>query len=99
MGWLGPPQLIALLVALAATASLCGYTASAIARRKRQRARRFFIAGVVCGFTAGVIVRRRWRDIGRVAVRALRSAPASNRLGWSTQQGRRLPTTLLTVRR
>jgi hypothetical protein len=99
MGWLGPPQLIAVLVALAATASLCGYTASALARRKRRRAKRFFIAGFLCGFTVGVVTRRRWQDIGRMGVRALRSAPASNRLGWSTQRPRRRPLPALTARR
>jgi len=59
------PQLISLLVVVSATAALCGYTASAIARKK-QRSEKSFAVGLLCGFTAGVIVRRRWRDIGRL---------------------------------
>jgi hypothetical protein len=65
------PQFIILLVAVSGTAALCGYTASAIARRKTQRPERSFIVGLLCGFTAGVIVRRRWRDIGRLGLRTL----------------------------
>ena len=93
------PLLITVLVAVAATAALCGYTASAVARRKSQRARRSFITGFFCGFTAGVVVRRRWRDIGRLAVRTLGSVAAPPRPGPSPQRQRRFPTALLTVRR
>jgi hypothetical protein len=100
---LGPMHVIALLVAVAAAASLCGSVASTLARRKRQRARRSFIVGFFCGFTTGVIVRRRWRDVGRLAVRALSSADLPSRLGHSPQRrGRlpsRLPLALLTARR
>ena len=93
------PQFICLLVVVAATAALCGYTASAIARRKEQRRERSFLVGVLCGFTAGVIVRRRWREIGRLAVRTLLSLTRPNQLGWRPQRPRRLPLALLPVRR
>jgi hypothetical protein len=103
MGSLGTTQLTALLVAAVAAGVLCGFVASTIARRKKQRARRFFVAGLFCGFTAGVFVRRGWRQVGPVAVRALGSAalrsPLSGRLGDSPRQLRRLPLALLTVRR
>jgi len=93
------PQFIILLVVVAAGAALCGYTGSAIARRKKERTERSFTVGLLCGFTAGVIVRRRWRDIGRLAVRALLSATRPNRLGWQPQRSRRFPLALLPVRR
>jgi hypothetical protein len=92
------PQVICLLVVVAAGAALCGYTASAIAQRKRQRPQRSFTVGLLCGFAAGAIVRRRWRDIGRLAVRALLSATRPNRPAWPPQR-RRLPSALLPVRR
>lgn len=92
------PQVICLLVVVAAGAALCGYTASAIAQRMRQRLQGAFTVGLLCGFVAGVIVRRRWRDIGRLAVRALFSATRPNRPGWQPQR-RRLPLALLPVRR
>lgn len=99
MGSLGPTQFIPLLAAVVAVAALCGFSASTIVRRKKQRTRRFFIAGLLCGFTAGVVVRRRWRDIGRLAVRAVGSAALPSRLGLSPQRHRRLPMALLTARR
>lgn len=92
------PQVICLLVVVAAGAALCGYTASAIAQRKRQRRQRSFTIGLLCGFAAGVIVRRRWRDIGRLAVRTLLTATRPDRLVWQPQR-RRLPLALLPVRR
>ena len=93
------PQLISLLVVVAAGAALCGYAASAIAERKKQRSERSFIVGLLCGFTAGVIVRRRWRDIGRLTARTLLSVVRPNRPGWQPQRSRRLPLALLPVRR
>lgn len=99
MGSLGPAQVISLLVAIAAAAALCGFLVSTIARRKRQRARRFYIVGFFCGFTAGVVVRRQWREIGRLAVRALGSTGGASRRVHSPQRRGRLPRALLTVRR
>jgi hypothetical protein len=91
------PQLISLLVAVAATAAVCGYTASAIARRRKQRARRYFTVGFLCGFTAGVVVRRNWRDIAHLAGRTLRATPS--RLVRQPQRPVRLPLALPSVRR
>ena len=91
------PQLISLLVVVAAGAALCGYTASAISKRREQRGRRHFFVGFLFGFTAGVVVRRNWREIGRLAVRAFSSTPG--RLGWQQSRRRRLPLALLPVRR
>jgi len=99
MGSLGPLQVISLLVAVAAAAALCGFVGSTIARRKRQRARRSFLVGFLCGFTAGVVIRRRWRDIGRLAVRALGSGALPGRRRHSSWPHRGLPTALLAVRR
>lgn len=92
------PQFICLLVVVAAGSALCGYTASAIARRKRERPQRSFTVGLLCGFAAGFIVRRRWRDLGRLAARTVLSATRPNRPGWQPQR-RRLPLALLPVRR
>lgn len=91
------PQLIFLLVAVAATAAVCGHTASAIARRKKQRTRRHFTVGFLCGFTAGVVVRRNWRDIAHLAGRTISSTP--RRLGRQPQRVDRLPLALLPLRR
>jgi hypothetical protein len=99
MGSLGTTQFIFLLAVVASTAALCGFVASMLVRRKKQRARRSFIVGFLFGFTAGVVVRRRWREIGHLAVRALNSAAAPSRLDRSPPQLRRLPLALLTVRR
>jgi hypothetical protein len=94
-------QFIALLVTVATAGVLCGFVASRVARGKKQRARRFFAAGLVCGFAAGVVVRRRWPEIGRLAIRTLRStaAPRLRRLNRSSPPHRRRRTALLTVRR
>jgi hypothetical protein len=99
MGSLGTTQFIFLLAVVACAAALCGFVASMLVRRKKQRARRSFIVGFLFGFTAGVVVRRRWREIGHLAVRALNSAAAPSRLDRSPPQLRRLPLALLTVRR
>ena len=97
MGSLGITQFIFLLMAVASAAALCGFVASTLTRRKKQRARRAFIVGFLFGFTAGAVVRRNWRDIGRLAARTFSTTPG--RLGWQPQQLRRLPMALLTVRR
>lgn len=91
------PQAIFLLVAVAAIAAVCGHAATAIARRKKQRARRYLTVGFLCGFAAGVIVRRNWRDIAHLAGRTLSSR--SRRLGRQPQRVLRLPLALLPVRR
>jgi hypothetical protein len=99
MGSLGTTPLIVLLVSVAAAAALCGFIGSTVARRRKRHARRFFTTGFVCGFAVGVVVRRRWRDIGRLAARALSSSGLPVRLGLTPQRRRRLPMSLLTVRR
>ena len=91
------PQVIFLLVAVAAIAAVCGHAASVIARRKKQRARRYLTVGFLCGFTAGVIVRRNWRDIAHLVRRTLSSR--SSRPGRQPQRTLRLPLALLPVRR
>jgi hypothetical protein len=73
MGSLGPPHLIALLLAVAIIAATCGFTASAAARRNKRRARGLFLLGVFCGFMAGVTLRRRrggLNALGAIARRA-----------------------------
>src|SRR5829696_9392196 len=72
MGSLGPPHLIALLLAVAVVAATCGFAASA-ARTKKRRAKGIFLLGVFCGFMAGVTVRRRRRGPTALAAVALRS--------------------------
>lgn len=53
MGSFGP------LLAVAVVAALCGFTASAVVRRKKRRTRNVFLLGALCGFLAGVTLRRR----------------------------------------
>jgi ribosomal protein L37E len=72
MGSLGPPHLIALLLAIAVIAATCGFAASA-ARTRKRRAKGIFLLGVFCGFLAGLTVRRRHRDPKTLAVVALRA--------------------------
>lgn len=69
MGSLGPTYLIALLLAVATVASICGFLASAVTRRNKRRGRAAFLVGCICGFVAGEVVRRRRR--GRTSVFAL----------------------------
>ncbi len=57
MGSLGPTHLIALLLGVAIIAAICGFVASAVARRNRRRARGFFLLGFFCGLMAGAILR------------------------------------------
>jgi hypothetical protein len=53
---LGPTQVISLFLAVAIVAAMCGYTASAVARRNKRRARGFFLLGFCCGWMAGPIL-------------------------------------------
>ena len=70
MGTLGPTHLIALLLAVAIIAAICGFIASAVARRNKRRARRFFLVGFVCGFMAGAILRGRRRHLNALGALA-----------------------------
>lgn len=58
MGSLGPPLSTALLLAVAIIAALCGFTASAVMRRKKRHTPNVFLLGALCGFVAGVTLRR-----------------------------------------
>ena len=69
MGSLGPTYLIALLLAVATVASICGFLASAAVRKKKRRRRAAFLLGCVCGFLAGEVVRRRRRGLATVVAR------------------------------
>ena len=63
MGSLGPTHLIALLLGVAIIAAICGFTASAVARRNKRRARGFFLLGFFCGLMAGATLRGRRRGL------------------------------------
>ena len=63
MGSCGPTQLISLLLAVTIIAAICGFIASAVARRNKRRARGFFLLGFFCGFMAGAILRGRRRAL------------------------------------
>ena len=63
MGSLEPTHLIALLVAVAIIAAICGFIASAAARRNKRRARGLFLVGFFCGLMAGTILRGRRRGL------------------------------------
>ena len=56
MGSLGTTHLISLLLAVASIAATCGFIASAVARRRKRRARVFFIVGFFCGLMTGTIL-------------------------------------------
>lgn len=70
MGSLGPTQLIVLLVAVATIAAICGFIASAVARRNKRRARGSFLVGFVCGLMAGTILRGRRRGLNALGALA-----------------------------
>lgn len=65
-GSLGPMYMIALLLAVAIIGAISGFIASAAVLRKRRRARRYFVLGLLCGLTTGAMLRRRRRAIGRL---------------------------------
>jgi hypothetical protein len=70
MGSLALAQLISLVLAVAAIGATGGFVASAVARRKKRRARGVFFLGFFCGLMAGSILlaRRRGRKaLGAVA--------------------------------
>lgn len=69
MSSLGPIHLMALMLVVAVTAAMCGFTAASVVRRNKQRARGFFVLGFLCGLVAGAGRRRKRR-----ALRALTSA-------------------------
>lgn len=69
MGSLGPTYLIALLLAVATVSSMCGFLASAVARRSKRRGRASFLLGCICGFLAGEVARRRRRGLTKVVTR------------------------------
>jgi uncharacterized membrane protein YeaQ/YmgE (transglycosylase-associated protein family) len=73
MGSLGPTHLIALLVAVAIIAAICGFIASAVARRNKRRARGFFLVGFFCGLMAGAILRGRRRGLHALGALARRA--------------------------
>jgi hypothetical protein len=89
MGSLGPTHLISLLLAVAIIGAICGFVASAVSRRNKRRARRFFLLGFFCGLMTGAILRERRRGTGRFAVRTLTSAAPRVRLGLSPAQWHR----------
>jgi hypothetical protein len=70
MGSFALTQLISLVLAVAAIGATGGFVASAVARRKKRRARGVFFLGFFCGLMAGSILlaRRRGRNaLGAVA--------------------------------
>jgi uncharacterized membrane protein YeaQ/YmgE (transglycosylase-associated protein family) len=85
----------ALLVAVAVIAAICGFIASAVARRNKRRARGFFLLGFFCGLMAGAILRGRRCGTGHFAARAKPFAASHVRLGlwpspWHRQVSQRL---------
>jgi hypothetical protein len=89
MDSLGAMGLIALLLAVAIIAAICGFIASAV-RRKKRRARVFFVAGFVCGVMTGAMLRGRHRGLnalGAVAGRVVTIAPWTIRLRHLTAAG------------
>jgi hypothetical protein len=89
MGSLGPTHLFSLLVAVAIIGAICGFVASAVTRRNKRRARRFFLLGFFCGLITGTILRERRRGTGRFAVRKLSFAASHVRPGWLPAQWNR----------
>jgi hypothetical protein len=57
----GLADVVWLLVGLAVIAAACTFSWSIVARRKKRRARGFFVLGFICGVTAGVMLKRRRR--------------------------------------
>lgn len=67
MGSFGPPQL-AVLVAVAAMAAMCGFAAATAMRRTKRQTRHVFLFGALCGFVAGA-VSAKWRGGRRTLLR------------------------------
>jgi uncharacterized membrane protein YeaQ/YmgE (transglycosylase-associated protein family) len=63
MGSLGPTHLMFLLLAVATVAAVCGFIASTVVRRNKQRARGYLLVGFCCGLLAGGILSRRRRRL------------------------------------
>ena len=80
MGSLGPTHLVALLVAVAIVAAICGFMASAVARRKKRRPRALFVVGFFCGLMTGAILRRRRRRLNALVALCTRHRQVSRRL-------------------
>ena len=70
---IGPTQLIALLLVVAALSSACGYVGSAISRRKSRGARAYFTVGFFCGVTTSAMLRGRRRAANALAAIARRT--------------------------
>lgn len=73
MASIGTTPLIALLLAVAAIAALCGFFAATVAQGRKRRARRIFVVGVFCGLLAGELVRVRRRGLRALSAVALRN--------------------------
>ena len=70
MGSLGPTVLTALFFAVAIIGAFFGFTASAVARRNKRRARWFFTLGFISGWMAGGMRRRRRRGLNALGALA-----------------------------
>lgn len=77
MGSLALAQLISLVLAVAAIGATGGYVASAVARRKKRRARGVFFLGFFCGLMAGSILlaRRRGQNAFEAVARGVDLRP------------------------
>ena len=75
---IGPTQLIALLLVVAALSSVCGYVGSAISRRKKRSARAYFTVGFFCGVTTSAVLRGRRRALHALAAVVRRTRLSTN---------------------
>ncbi|OYN75936.1 hypothetical protein [Mycolicibacterium sphagni] len=80
-----------LLIAVAATAALCGYITATLRERNKRRFGRYFVLGVVTGFVAAAVTRRR---IGPGAI-----GTVTRRLALPQRSGSSLSGAALQVRR
>jgi uncharacterized membrane protein YeaQ/YmgE (transglycosylase-associated protein family) len=85
---LGPTLLIALLLAVAIIAAICGFIASAVARRNKRRERGFFLLGFFCGLMAGAILPRRRPGLNALGAVARCAAIGQLRAGMRRGTGR-----------